>query len=129
MSISTFCFLIAFVELLFGIPMLFRPEVAGRRIIRLLEHELLYPLLGGATVLLCAAPLIEQPVPAANLDGFMRVIAWIGAAKGVAICWMTTRYSRFAAAVFGSDSRVRLFGMLATLAGVILLLAGVSLRS
>ena len=129
MTLSTFAFLIAFWEWLIGLPLLFRPKATSAFLVRVVSDDVLYRVIGAAFLMLCMLPLLSGTAITADVAGLVRLLAWWGVIKCLAICWFADRFAQLSQRMLARESSQRFFGALAVAAGGLIFWAGVVLKT
>ena len=87
MELSTFAAVIGLVELCLGIPMMILPEQTSRWLVKFLSDDTDVRVVGGIFFVLGALVILENPSIGLDLDGLLRLIAWLTAIKGIFYAW------------------------------------------
>ena len=127
MTIATFAFTLGILELLFGLPMLVNPTATRDWLLKFVKNIELYRIIGAAFLIVCALPLFAEPRVTADLAGVIRAIAWFGAVKCLVICWWPGWLASMGERMMASTAVCRLWGAVATGAGVFFTWAGFTL--
>lgn len=128
MALSTFALVIAVVELVFGIPMILFPGKTTDRVLELTRNEPLYRTVGAFFLVICVLVLAEGISVGTDTAGLIRLVAWLGAAKSLVICWWPEKHSHLIERVLAQRAAQRLSGVMAVVAGVLFILASTALR-
>ncbi len=87
MDLSTFATVIGMLELLIGIPLMVFPEESGRWIVKAMKEDVDIRVIGSILFILGGLVIFEDPRIDLNLEGFLRLVAWCTAIKGVFYAW------------------------------------------
>ncbi len=129
MPLSTFAFAIGIIECVVGLPMMLFPRATGAWLLGLMEEERLLRVLSVLSLILCGLVLLENPSVSLETDGLVRLVAWMGAIKGLLHCWFPKVLGGLGRAMLSRPAVVSAFGLFAIGFGGALFWAGMSLRS
>ena len=128
MTLPTFCFILATLELLIGIPMLILPGPTTRWFLAFKKNDDLLRVVGVMFLILAVLVLVEDPAPGTDIAGLMRVVAWLTALKSLSFCWYPKWHTGISERFLSASWRRCLMGVIAVSWGVLFLLAGVALK-
>ena len=127
MTLSTFATVIGILELVAGLPMMLFPRRTAESFTRLLDDENLLRAISAATLVLCALPLLEDPSIGFDTAGLVRLLAWVGAVKGLVNCWIPKHVTAPARWILARPVLVSIGGAIGVALGVLLIVAGQTL--
>jgi hypothetical protein len=127
MDLSTFAYTIGALELLIGIPLLFFPDKAAQWILQCLKDEVHARFLGALLFVLGFLVLVEGYRIGTDVEGFMRLIAWIVAIKGVFLCYQPKKAAELTEGHLNIPALRFLAGFFATVFAILFIMAGNSL--
>ena len=87
MSLSTYCYTLALVELLIGLPLLLRPARTADWFSQLAQNDALVRVVGAIFFVISVLVLIEDFRVALSTEGLIRLLAWLTAVKSLSLCW------------------------------------------
>ncbi len=87
MELSTFAYTIGIIELLIGIPMLIKHEVAAKWVLKFLDDDVTSRVVYGILAILGGTVLFENSAITYTPEGFVVFIAWVVTIKGVVMAW------------------------------------------
>ena len=124
MSVSTYAFILAVVELLVGLPLVVAPAKTADWLTRLIEKDVQYRLVGAVFLVISVLVLAENSSVNWSVAGLVRLAAWLGAIKSLIICWWPGWHAELADWFLATTLRRRAFGVAAVAAGVLFFWAG-----
>jgi len=124
MPLASFAILVGVLELVVGLALLVSPAETAERLKRIVEDEPLFLTLGAATLAICLLALAPDPLPDLSVAGLVKLLAYLGVAKGATICWLPAWQRELSLRVLSKRWLYRPIGALAlSIAGALLIAA------
>ena len=124
MSLAVFSYIVGIVEILLGVPLIIAPDRTMKWMEKMIADDVIIRLVGGFFVVVCALLLMEDMQIGTDVAGLMRLVVWIVLAKCLILAWwpqyMRNILNRFSV----MPAFCYFMGFLATIVGVIFILAG-----
>jgi hypothetical protein len=127
MSLATFAYVLAVMELLVGIPLLIAPVKTITWMKKLLHEDVTLRVFSALLVIMGALVLIEDSTIGTDVPGLLRLLAWLIVVKHVIMCWWPGHMRKMADKFLKNTGLVPFIGLAAVIIGVLLILAGNSL--
>lgn len=124
MSLSTYAYIVSAIEFLAAISFLVAPAKTAQWSLKLKEDEVTLRVVGAFFFVVCFLALTRGLSVGLNVEGLVRLTAWIGAVKSLLMVWWPQRMIGQIDMIFSRPALVRPFGLLALLTGVLFLLGG-----
>ncbi|MFH1267588.1 MAG: hypothetical protein ABIK89_17860 [Planctomycetota bacterium] len=124
MSLSTYAYLLAAIELLAGVSFLVSPAKTAEWFLRFKDDQTTVRLVGASFFVISFLALTRGIAISVDVAGLIRLVVWIGAVKSLFICWFPDRYADQVEWIFTRPWLVRPFSLVALVAGALFLLAG-----
>jgi hypothetical protein len=128
MDLALFATTIGLVELLIGLPFLFSTKKTVKWLKGFMREDVLLRIVGGVLLLLGALTLIDEygrgVTYGGGLDGFVRLIAWLVAIKGILLAWWPGWVWKMSKKWLDNEGLLSLGALAKVLLGIFLLWAG-----
>jgi hypothetical protein len=124
MSLATFAYVVSALEFLAAVSLMASPGKTAEWFARLREDDVILRVVGALFFVLSFLALTERLSIGFDVEGLIRLTAWIGAVKSLLLCWWPRRMMGRMDWFLSAPARTRLLGLIALAAAVVFLLAG-----
>lgn len=124
MTLSTFAYIIGFLEILVGVPLIIAPDKTMSWLRKMLDEDALIRVTGAAFIIIGFFVLKDDYSVGTDVPGLIKLVAWITVIKSVIFCWFP-QYGRRMHDRFAVIPALRfIWGFLAVIVGCLFFAAG-----
>ena len=124
MELSTFANTIGMLELLVGLPLVFYSKSFMKWVDKTMKEETLMRVIGALITVLGGLVIIDDYMITADMEGFVRLVAWLIFLKGILWTWYPQTAVKIKKKWAKNDAVLTFGGLAAVAVGVLLLYAG-----
>ena len=124
MELQTFAYTIGVLELIVGIPIVFYTKASMKWIDKFMKDDITLRIVGVIFTILSTLVLIEDHTVTAELDGIIRLLAWLLFLKGLMYAWWPQTAIQLKKQWIKNESMLTVGGAAACAIGVLLFYAG-----
>ena len=127
MELSTFAYTVGILELLVGLPLLFYSRSMMKWLDRMMKEDVTMRMVGGLMVILGGLTLIDDYRIGTDVEGLVRLVAWLIFLKGILWAWWPGAAMELKRKWAKSEALLTLGGILAVAIGIAMMYAGMLL--
>lgn len=121
MDTATFAIIIGITEIIIGVPLVLFPAKTTAWLKNAMLKDVYLRTVGVILLVVCVLTLKEDPSVSAEPSGLVRLIAWVGAIKGLTSCWAPRQLIRISESLLAKEGVGVLAGLIAVVIGILFL--------